>query len=205
MNVSIIILAAGASSRMGMPKQLLMIEGKTLIKRVSEMAIDTPCHPIVVVLGANKEPIRKEMEKIPLTIIENPQWENGMSSSIKMGLVGAYMTEKEIDAVIFLTVDMPFVSAELIKEMIQKATENPDSQIVACNYEKQFGTPTVGIPVLFKRSLFNDLLELKGDEGAKKIIQKNKDKSSFIYFPEGKFDLDTIDEYWNFVGQINQN
>lgn len=200
MNTSIIILAAGASSRMGMPKQLLMIEGKTLIRRVSEMAIDTSCHPIVVVLGANKEPIRKEIEKIPLTIIENPKWEDGMSSSMKMGLVGAYMTEKEIDAVIFLTVDMPFVSPKLINEMITKATENPDSQIVACSYENQ-----IGIPVLFKRSLFNDLLELKGDEGAKKIVLKNKEKTSLIDFPEGKFDLDTIDEYWNFVGQLNQN
>ena len=167
--------------------------------------MDTKYHPIVVVLGANKEPIRKEIAKIPLTIIENPKWEDGMSSSMKMGLVGAYMTEKGIDAVIFLTVDMPFVSAKLINEMIEKATKNPDSQIVACNYEKQIGTPTVGIPVLFKRPLFNDLLELKGDEGAKKIVLKNKDKTTLIDFPEGKFDLDTIDEYWNFVGQINQN
>ena len=200
MNVSLIILAAGASTRMGMPKQLLMIEGKTLIRRVSEMAIDTSCHPIVVILGANKEPIRKEIEKIPLTIIENTKWEDGMSSSIKMGLVGAYLTHRDIDAVIFLTVDMPFVSVELINKMIKKATEDPDNQIVASFYENQ-----VGIPVLFKRSVFNDLLELKGDEGAKKLVMENKDKTSLIDFPKGKFDLDTIDEYWNFVGQINQN
>ncbi len=200
MNTAIIILAAGASSRMGMPKQLLMHEGKTLIKRVAEMALDTPCHPIVVVLGACKEEIRKEIKKIPLTIIENPNWEDGMSSSIKMGLVGAYMTQKDIDAVIFLTVDMPFVSINLINKMIIEANQSPDSQIVACNYEKN-----IGIPVLFKRSLFNDLLELKGDEGAKKIVTKNKDKTTLIDFPEGKFDLDTIDEYWNFVTTFNQN
>ena len=200
MNTSIIILAAGASSRMGMPKQLLMIEGKTLIKRVSETVMNTPCYPIVIVLGANREAIRKELEKMPITVIDNPQWENGMSSSIKMGLAGAYMTQKAIDAVIFLTIDMPFVSAELINDMVANATENPDSQIVACSYENQ-----VGIPVLFKRSLFNELLELKGDEGAKKIVLKNKEKTSLINFPKGKFDLDTIDEYWNFVGQLNQN
>lgn len=200
MNTCIIILAAGASSRMGMPKQLLMIEGKTLIKRVSEIAMDTPCYPIVTVLGANRALIRKELEKMPITIIDNPQWENGMSSSIKMGLAGAYMTQKAIDAVIFLTVDMPFVSVKLVNEMLTKAIENPDSQIVACSYEKQ-----VGIPVLFKRSLFNDLLELKGDEGAKKVVLKNKDKTTLVDFPDGKFDLDTIDEYWNFVGQLNQN
>ena len=200
MNTSIIILAAGASTRMGMPKQLLMIEGKTLIKRVSEMAMDTTCYPIVIVLGANRGLVRKELDKMPITVIDNTQWENGMSSSIKIGLAGAYMTQKAIDAVIFLTVDMPFVSAKLINDMVAKATENPDSQIVACSYDKQ-----IGIPVLFKRSIFNDLLELKGDEGAKKIVLKNKDKTSLIDFPIGKFDLDTIDEYWNFVGQLNQN
>lgn len=200
MNVSIIILAAGASSRMGAPKQLLLVEGKTLITRVSEMAMDTLCFPIVTVLGANRTLIRKELQKMPITIIDNQQWENGMSSSIKMGLVGAYMTQKEIDAAIFLTVDMPFVSVDLINRMIEKATQNPDCQIVACSYEKQ-----IGIPVLFKRSLFNDLLELKGDEGAKKIVLKNKETTLLVDFPEGKFDLDTIDEYRNFVSTYNQN
>ena len=198
MNTAIIILAAGASSRMGMPKQLLMIEGKTLIKRVSDLAMNTSCHPIVVVLGANKNELRSELDKMPITIIDNPKWEDGVSSSIKMGLVGAYMTQKDIDAVIFLTVDMPFVSVSLINKMLIEANQNLDSQVVACNYEKQSG-----IPVLFKRSLFNDLLELKGDEGAKKIVKQNKDKSTFIDFPEGKFDLDTMDEYWNYIENKN--
>lgn len=205
MNIGIIILAAGTSSRMGVPKQLLLIEGKTLIKRVVEVAIDTSCYPIVTVLGANKELIKKELSKVPITIIDNPQWEKGMSSSIKMGLAGTYMTLKEIDAIIFLTVDMPFVSANLINEMIKKATENKEISIVACQYENQKGTSTLGIPVLFKRDLFNDLLELTGDEGAKKIVLKNKDKTALIDFPEGKIDLDTIDEYRNFVANYNTN
>ena len=135
---------------------------------------------------------------MPITIIDNPKWEDGVSSSIKMGLVGAYMTQKDIDAVIFLTVDMPFVSVSLINKMLVEANQNPDSQVVACRYEKQSG-----IPVLFKRSLFNDLLELKGDEGAKKIVKQNKGKSTFIDFPEGKFDLDTMDEYWNYIENKN--
>jgi molybdenum cofactor cytidylyltransferase len=201
MNVSIIILAAGASSRMGVPKQLLLVEGKTLIKRIGEIAMDTPSHPIVMVLGANRTMIKPELEKMPITIIDNPQWENGMSSSIKMGLAGAYLTQKDIDAAIFLTVDMPYVSVELINNMIIKANENPDSQIVACKHSQQ----TIGIPVLFKRSLFADLLELKGDEGAKKIVLKNKATSVFVDFPEGKFDLDTMEEYRNFVSNYNQN
>jgi molybdenum cofactor cytidylyltransferase len=200
MNISIIILAAGASSRMGAPKQLLLVDGKTLIKRICETAMDTPCHPIVAVLGANRNLIRKETERMPITVIDNPQWENGMSSSIKMGLAGAYMTEKAIEAAIFLTVDMPYVNAELINKMIEKAESDEKIEIVACKYDSQ-----IGIPVLFKRSLFTDLLELTGDEGAKKVVLKNKDKTAFIDFPEGKLDLDTIDEYRNFVSNYNSN
>lgn len=198
MNVSIIILAAGASSRMGAPKQLLLIDGKTLIKRTFDTAMDTPCHPIVLVLGANRDLIRKETEKMPITVIDNPNWENGISSSIKIGLAGAYMTEKAIEAVIFLTVDMPYVSAELITRMIEKAESDEKVEIVACKYEKQ-----IGIPVLFKRSMFIDLLELSGDEGAKKVVVKNQNKVAFIDFPEGKLDLDTVEEYRNFVSKYN--
>lgn len=200
MNTAIIILAAGASSRMGAPKQLLLVDGKTLIKRICETAMDTPCHPIVTVLGANRNLIRKETDRMPITVIDNPQWENGMSSSIKMGLAGAYMTEKAIEAAIFLTVDMPYVNAELINKMIEKAESDEKIEIVACKYDSQ-----MGIPVLFKRTLFTDLLELTGDEGAKKIVMKNKDKTAFINFPEGKLDLDTIDEYRNFVSNYNSN
>jgi molybdenum cofactor cytidylyltransferase len=205
MNVGIIILAAGASTRMGAPKQLLLIEGKTLIKRVNDIALDTPCYPVVTVLGANRALIKKELANVPITIIDNPQWEKGMSSSIKMGLAGTYMTLKEIDAVIFLTVDMPYISANLINDMIKKANENEEISIVACKYENGTGASTNGIPVLFKRNMFSDLLELTGDEGAKKIILRNKEKTALIDFPDGKIDLDTIDEYRNFVANFNTN
>ena len=205
MNVSIVILAAGGSTRMGAPKQLLHVDGSSLIKRVAEMAMDTPCYPIVVVLGANKELVRKELERMPITLIDNPNWQEGMASSLKMGMVGAYMTFKDLEAVIFLTVDMPFVSADLIENLISKAQENmrnteeqPD--IVACRYDGQ-----IGIPVLFKRKLFTELLELKGDTGAKKVIMAHKDKTTMVDFPQGKFDLDTIEEYREFLSNYNQN
>jgi molybdenum cofactor cytidylyltransferase len=95
---------------------------------------------------------------------------------------------------------MPYVSAELITRMIEKAESDEKVEIVACKYEKQ-----IGIPVLFKRIMFIDLLELSGDEGAKKVVVKNKDKVAFIDFPEGKLDLDTVEEYRNFVSKYNSN
>ena len=205
MNTGLVILAAGASSRMGVPKQLLHIDGQSLIKRITEMAMETTTYPIVVVLGANRQMIRKELERMPITIIDNPQWENGMSSSIKMGLVGSYMTFKELEAIIFLTVDMPLVSVELIENMIDRADEVMETtqelpDIVACKYDGQ-----IGIPVLFKRKLFNDLLELSGDIGAKKVIIAHKKQTTTIDFPEGKIDLDTIEEYRSFMSNYNQN
>lgn len=205
MNVGIVILAAGASSRMGVPKQLLHIDGKSLIKRITEMVMDAPCYPVVVVLGANRDMIRKELAGMPITIIDNPQWEKGMSGSIKMGLAGSYMTFKELESIIFLTADMPLVSVDLIKKMISKAEEvsakiNDVPDIVACNYGGQ-----MGIPVLFRRKLFNDLLELSGDNGAKKIILANKERTVTVDFPEGKIDLDTMEEYRSFLSNYNQN
>ncbi len=204
MNVGIIILAAGASSRMGLPKQLMLIEGKTMIKRIIDNTLETPCYPIVAVLGANADLLKQELIKVPITIIDNPNWKQGMASSMKMGLVGAYMTQKEIDAVIFLTSDMPMVSDKLLKDMIQKAEESADISIVACQYLKN-NERIIGIPVLFKRHLFNEILELKGDEGAKKVVLKHQKNTALLAFPEGHIDLDTMEEYKNFIATFNQN
>jgi molybdenum cofactor cytidylyltransferase len=198
LNVAIIILAAGASSRMGQPKQLLDINGKSLLRHIAEIALETNCYPITVVLGANRQLIRGELDKMPITIIDNPKWEEGMSSSIKMGLVGAYMTAKEIEAAIFLTVDMPYITKEIIEKMIQKASESTDNQLIACKYDEQ-----VGIPVLFKRELFNELLDLTGEQGAKKVITKHLDKMKSIDFPAGKYDLDTMVDYERFIKAPN--
>ncbi|MCU0325260.1 MAG: nucleotidyltransferase family protein [Spirosomaceae bacterium] len=198
MNVAIIILAAGAASRMGQPKQLLPVKGRSLIKYITEIAMDTPCYPITVVLGANRQLIRGELDKMPITVIDNPKWEDGMATSIKMGLIGSYMTAKEIEAAIFLTVDMPYISSELINQLIDKAVQNPDSRIIASKYDGQ-----IGIPVLFKRSIFNDLLDLNGEQGAKKVILQHLDNTETIDFPEGKFDLDTVVDYQDYLKRQN--
>jgi molybdenum cofactor cytidylyltransferase len=194
MNTAIVILAAGKSSRLGQPKQMLEIEGKTLIKRATEMAINTKCYPICVVVGANKPLVVPELVDMPITLIDNKDYEKGMSSSIKMGLIGVYLTQKDIDAVIFMTCDMPFVNENVIEKLIEKSIQFPDSQVVACKYDNQ-----IGIPVLFKRSLFSELLDLSGEEGAKQLILQNKDKTTFIDFPEGKYDIDTKEDYQTFL------
>ena len=78
MNTGIVILAAGSSQRMGTPKQLLPVFGTSLIKYFIEEAMETPCYPITVVVGAHKAKIVPELKNMPISIVDNPAWESGM-------------------------------------------------------------------------------------------------------------------------------
>lgn len=191
--IGIIILAAGESKRMGSPKQLLQIEGKSLIHRTAEIALVTDCYPVVMVIGANKPQIAPEIVDLPLTIIDNPMWHEGMSSSVKMGLAGVYMTYKEIEAVIILVCDQPYLSVSLLERMIEiYNTKKP--RLIACRYGEQ-----LGVPALFDRTLFEELLNLKGDKGAKPVLMNHLDEAHILQFEAGSIDLDTPDEYQAFL------
>lgn len=191
--IGIIILAAGESKRMGSPKQLLQIEGKSLIHRTAEIALATDCYPVVMVIGANKPQIAPEIVDLPLTIIDNPMWHEGMSSSVKMGLAGVYMTYKEIEAVIILVCDQPYLSVSLLERMIEiYTTKKP--RLIACRYGEQ-----LGVPALFDRTLFEELLNLKGDKGAKPVLMNHLDEAHILQFEAGSIDLDTPDEYQAFL------
>lgn len=191
--IGIIILAAGESKRMGSPKQLLQIEGKSLIHRTAEIALATDCYPVVMVIGANKPQIAPEIVDLPLTIIDNPMWHEGMSSSVKMGLAGVYMTYKEIEAVIILVCDQPYLSVSLLERMVEiYTTKKP--RLIACRYGEE-----LGVPALFDRTLFEELLDLKGDKGAKPVLIKHLDEAHILQFEAGSIDLDTPDEYQAFL------
>ncbi|MFT6204001.1 MAG: molybdenum cofactor cytidylyltransferase [Spirosomataceae bacterium] len=200
MNVAIIILAAGKSSRMGVPKQAIEINGKTLIKNIIDTTLETKCYPITVVVGANKAAFVPELEVMPVTLIDNPNWEKGMGASIKMGLIGSYMVEKNFEAVIVLTVDMPHVTVDLINKLIEKAADD-SVKIVACRYGD-----SGGIPALFKREVLYDILELDDAEGAKSVIMKHKSNTTWIDFPDGNIDLDTPSDLRKYLAsQTNSN
>lgn len=191
--IGIIILAAGQSSRMGTPKQLLDVGGISLIRRTAEVALATDCYPVVLVIGANKPQIAPQIIDLPLTVIDNPNWQEGMSSSVKMGLVGLYMTYKDVDAVIMLVCDQPFISVSLLERMIEiYQTKKPP--IVACQYDNQ-----VGVPALFDRKIFEELLSLTGDKGAKPVLMNHLDEAHLITFEAGIVDLDTPAEYQQYL------
>ena len=187
--VGLIILAAGASTRMGTPKQLLAYRGCTLIRHIIEVAIASYCQPIAVVLGANAERIKPEISQLPIQIVENQQWEEGMSTSIRVGLEALLAMNPNLDAVAIALCDQPFVSSQMLDRIVE-AYRFTGKPIIACEY-----SGTLGVPVLFSRALFSELMALKSTEGAKKLIKKHIHQVFSVPFPEGAIDIDTPKDY----------
>jgi molybdenum cofactor cytidylyltransferase len=187
MNTGLILLAAGSSSRLGRPKQLIEFQGKKLIKKAVEEAEKSKVNSMVVVLGWNPDLIKTGFDsgKIPFVINEN--WEEGMASSMQEGL--RFLMEKEhLDQVILMLVDQPFVDRKLLDRLILEK-EKSRKGIVACRYSE-----TLGVPAIFDQSYFEEMLSLQGSEGAKKVILKNSEDVIAIDFPLGSVDLDTEED-----------
>lgn len=187
-NDGIVLLAAGKSSRLGQAKQLLVFEGKSLVKRAALIASEVT-GKIVVVTGAQANQIKHELSDTDSIIAFNKDHEEGLASSIHTGLATLQTNFPQIDRVLFIVCDQPHISAFLLKQMI-KTSEQKLKGIVACAYGDTFGTP-----VLFQKKYFPSLLQLTGDQGAKRIIQNNLDDLAIVEFPEGGIDIDTIEDY----------
>ena len=187
---------------MGTPKQLLPIQGISLLQHLSKMAIASMCDPVLVVLGANAQQIRPEIEDLPLRIIENQHWQAGMGTSISSGLGSLLEREPALNAVLILVCDQPFVSTSLIDRIVE-VYKSDSHQIVATGYLE-----AVGVPALFSDRYFPELLKLDADSGARRIIQKYLHETYIIDFPKGAIDLDTPDQYQVFLdlsGAIHSN
>ena len=179
MTLSVIILAAGSSSRMGTPKQLLKWKGDTLLSHSVKTAMGLKAGPIYVVLGSNEEEHRKAIKDLPVTIVSNPAWANGMGSSLKAGL---NVVREKSEAVLVMTCDMPFVTADHLKTLVKT-----DSDVVASKYGN-----SAGVPAKFSKKIYSDLLLISDTEGAKKIIEKH---SPVLIHLDSPTDLDTPDDY----------
>lgn len=185
----IIILAAGSSTRLGTPKQLLMYKGKSLLQGSINTAWASGAKHVVLVLGANANKIEESLEPGPTKVVKNEGWQEGMASSIRKGLSELLKINKAISAVTFMVCDQPFVTPDLLIKLQNKylQTGNP---IITSGYGN-----SAGIPTLFGRSMFRELLTLTGDGGAKKIINEKIGMVSVEEFKEGGIDIDTESDY----------
>jgi molybdenum cofactor cytidylyltransferase len=192
MKTGIILLAAGSSSRLGRAKQLIEYQGKKLIQRTIEEAKKSQADCLVVVLGSNPELIQTGFDTSIIPFIVNPDWQNGMSSSMQVGL--RFLMEKEvIDQVVLMLCDQPFVDASLLDQLIT-AKKVSGKGIVVAAYSN-----TLGVPALFEERYFEELLQLTGSEGAKKVIFNHQAEVHALDFPLGAVDLDTEEDVNQFL------
>lgn len=179
-----VILAAGGSSRLGTPKQFLLHHGKTLLRRTVDAARE--CSPVVVVTGRDTVRAEKELADHDVTLVRNAQWERGIGSSIRLGLLYALEIAPDLDSLVLLVCDQIQVTADLVK-LLREIREAERKPMVACHYA---GGP--GVPALFARPLFARLKDLPDESGAKGILAEAASEDlATIPFPEGTLDIDT--------------
>ena len=186
--IGAVILAAGASKRMGTSKQLVELRGEPLVRRAASAALKSGCSPVVVVIGANAEGTRQALRGINVREVENSQWKSGLSSSIRAGLAALLETNPITEAVVLMLCDQPFLTSDVIGKLINIYRETGCS-IVASSYGDTFG-----VPALFEKGHYGELLALKGAAGAKQIIGKHLADVQLVDFPEGTVDIDTPDD-----------
>ncbi|MEL5994518.1 nucleotidyltransferase family protein [Hymenobacter segetis] len=185
--VALLLLAAGASTRMGQPKQLLPYHGRTLLRHAAETAVASGCAPIVLVTGALHEELVAEVAGLPIRAIHNPDWETGMASSIRAGL--AAVAETRPAAVLIMLTDQPLLTPELLHELMARQQQTQAS-IVAAAYGD-----TLGVPAIFAKAVFPELLQLQGQAGAGRLIAGYGAAVERVPFPAGLLDVDTPEDY----------
>lgn len=180
---AVVILAAGASRRLGLPKQLVQYQGKSLLENTIVSATDF-FEDVYVVLGAHKKEILPPIAHFPIHILENTDWENGMSASIRLGIQAVQKCDA-IEQVILTVCDQPQLTCEHFQRLIFEK-EKTEKDIIASAY-----ADIQGVPILFSKKYFSELRLLKGDKGARAMLYKHQEDVAEVYFPEGAWDIDT--------------
>lgn len=193
---AVIILAAGSSSRLGKPKQLLQYQEQTLIKRAVKTALQTAGKPITVVSGFLHEEIVMEIENEPVVIIHNSDWQKGIGSSIRAGITA--LTEsanaEKIDAVLILLCDQPLITAQHLNQLITQFYLHKRS-IAATVY-----AGVKGVPAIFDKQLFPILQTLAFDKGAQWLFKKYQGHLTIVPFEGASVDIDTQEDYCRLIG-----
>jgi molybdenum cofactor cytidylyltransferase len=178
-----ILLAAGASSRMGRNKMLLEIEGQPLVRRAATRAIDAGLSPLVVVLGHDEEEARHALRGLPCTFAFNPAFRDSTSGSLHQGLRAL---PDSVDATVVLLADMVAVDAEMIRTLVARAAET-GAPLAASRYGD-----VAAPPLFFRRALFPELLAWHGEGCGKAVVRRHEAEAAFVDWPPSALtDLDT--------------
>jgi CTP:molybdopterin cytidylyltransferase MocA len=184
MSVAAIIVAAGASTRLKQPKQLVLLDGEPLLQRAVRGAREAGAKPVFVVLGAYREAIENEIDFGAATVLRNDEWEEGLASSIRAGVKAVEEADAAAAGVLLMTCDQPRVTTGHLRAMIEQFEERP-TLIIASIY-----AGIRGIPVIFPPTMYADLLALRGDRGARGLLANTSLPLVEIPLQGGEVDID---------------
>lgn len=186
--IAIVILAAGASRRMGTPKQILPLSGRPLVWWTASQACASEAHQVVVVTGCKAAEVEAAVAGLPVTVTYNPDWQEGQAGSVKAGLNAV---RRECRAVMFLPADQPLITPEFLNSLMESYRRR-GAGIVAPEYRGMRGTP-----VLFDLKWRSAILGLDGDQGARKLLEQFPEEVEYVTVTEKLLllDADTPDEY----------
>lgn len=183
---SVVLVAAGASKRLGHPKQLVKLNGQTLLRRQSELALELSTD-VVVVLGSEAGSMLSEVKDLPVTVVINQLWSNGMASSISAGV---QQLSRNSRACLILLVDQWLLSSRTLKPLVSAWQQCPDEIWQCTNASKTAKGP----PVIFPANFYSDLSNIDGEQGAKSVIQANLSMVNSVQLEAAFTDLDTPEQ-----------
>ena len=185
-SLSVVILAAGGSSRFGRLKQLFKFKRKSLLKHIVEKALKLQCKEILVVHGSKAAQCQREIFSCDTINIINERWKTGISSSLILAIDSISVDSQ---AILILLCDQPLISYFQLKRLVKLWKQYP-KKIIASKYGN-----TVGVPVILPREYFKEVKKLKGDMGAKKIISDFSKNRILMRIPEAAFDIDNKKDF----------
>ncbi len=175
-----VVLAAGASTRMGAPKQLATIGGETLLERAVRTAREAGCSPVVVVLGASAGRIAERCDLGDAAVAVNDGWSEGMASSIRSGVRALGRIAEDADGAVLMTCDQPAVTAKHLRGLMATG-EATASRYAGRN----------GVPAYLPKAEFAQLMELSGDAGARTLLVHARS----VELVHGELDIDTAEDF----------
>ncbi len=187
-SIAAVILAAGASTRFGQCKQLLDWNGRPLVAHVADVALEAGLEPVIVVVGCAAQDVISALDGLPVRVVMNWRWAEGMSASVQIGLAAL---PPEAEAAIFLQSDQPLVTPALIRAMAERMQESGASIVHPAHAGRR------GTPVLFARRHFPELVAVSGDRGGRGLIERYADEVATVEVddPTVLADIDTPDDY----------